>query len=260
MAVFSAFSIVFGIFDLQISKSIYNADVLWVNLYQKYGQIPGMVIGFSSASLLLRLSKTGSSHKIVNFRGLLFVIALSFAVSIFINVHGQKIILDVGFLLAPVTSIICLAGVQIWLWRFSDKTMQKFKFIAEVSLLLVIIAGVATVWAFKIPWGRWTFRDMIKAGELILYTPWYLPQGFNGHYSFISGHTGMAFCVLPIVLLFRKNSIHSYIAWILVLLWSFSVALSRVIIGAHFASDVLFAAGQTLFWFFILQKLRYKPN
>jgi membrane-associated phospholipid phosphatase len=37
------------------------------------------------------------------------------------------------------------------------------------------------------------------------------------------------------------------------LLWGVIGALSRVVIGAHFASDTLFGAGQTLLWFWFLK-------
>ena len=130
--------------------------------------------------------------------------------------------------------------------------MQKYKPFAQVAVPLFFIAGFIIVWAIKIPWGRWTYRDMLEIGDLSLFTPWYLPQGNNGHHSFISGHTSIAFCVLPVVLLFRKSEIQFAIAWVLVMLWGVANALSSVVIGAHFPSDVFLGAGQTLFWFYIL--------
>ncbi|MCP4536229.1 MAG: phosphatase PAP2 family protein [Chloroflexi bacterium] len=60
------------------------------------------------------------------------------------------------------------------------------------------------------------------------------------------GHTAFGFFVLPVVLLFRKNKVHYTIAWVLVMLWGTVAAFSQVAIGAHFPSDVLFGAGETI--------------
>jgi membrane-associated phospholipid phosphatase len=258
ITVFSILAVFFGIFDMQISKAVYSANSVWAKIFQKYCQIPGMLAGFLGASLLLHLNLKGKSLTSNILKVVFFISAFLFVLAVCIEVQGQKYAIHIDFLLALVISLICLVVVQIWLLRFPDEIIQKYKPIAKLAVLLVIIAGVATVWAFKIPWGRWTYSGMVKVGELALYTPWYLPQGYTGHFSFISGHTSMAFCVLPVVLFFRKNTFQSFAAWALVLLWGFLVSLSRVVIGAHFASDVLFSAGQTFLWFFILRKVLIK--
>ena len=64
----------------------------------------------------------------------------------------------------------------------------------------------------------------------------------------------MAFLILPVVVLFRENDKQYQTAWILVMLWGIAGAMSRVAIGAHFPSDVLFGGGETIFWFMLLKQ------
>jgi membrane-associated phospholipid phosphatase len=151
-------------------------------------------------------------------------------------------------------ALVLLLLARLVLGRIPAENLAQFKPAAKVGLTLMFVAGILTVWAFKIPWGRWTYRDILAEGNLSLYTPWYLPQGNNGHNSFFSGHSAFFFSVLPIILLFKKQFTGRKIALVLVLLWGIVGALSRVVIGAHFASDVLFGAGETLLWFMLLSK------
>lgn len=251
-AVFTMLSVIFAMFDLKISEALYSPNLIWVRLYQKYAQIPGMLTGFMGASLMLRICRAGKDKKRTTLKIILFLCAFILMVAICIDVEGQKYAGLLQVVAAMAAALLVLAGVQAWLDRYPNELLMKFMPVAKLAVLLVIFAGFITVWAVKIPWGRWTFSSLVKAGDLALYTPWYLPQGITGHYSFISGHTSMAFCVLPLVLLFEKRRLQYLAAWILALLWGFSTGLSRIVIGAHFASDVLFAAGQTLLWFFVL--------
>ena len=144
-----------------------------------------------------------------------------------------------------------LGQKSISLW--SLETVSQYKNAAKVGLTLMFVAGFVTVWAIKIPWGRWTYRDILDAGNTALFTPWYLPQGNNGHHSFISGHTALSFVVIGFILFLKKGSNARNILLPVLLLWGIVGALSRVVIGAHFASDTLFGAGQTLLWFWFLK-------
>jgi membrane-associated phospholipid phosphatase len=91
----------------------------------------------------------------------------------------------------------------------------------------------------KLGWGRVRFRDLQPLqGD---FTPWYAPQGWTGHSSFPSGHAALGWLLLTSVLIWPRGS--SRYRWTLALCasWGVFVAASRVVVGAHYLSDVLFS-------------------
>jgi len=254
VVVFIILAVVFAFTDLPIMEKFTDPDSGWGYFMQAYGQLPGMMVGFFGASILLRLTKLEKTFKSIGAVVGLSILTVFMALGFWMDALGQQIDVEVNYLLALGLAILSLVIVQVWFRRIPYETMQNYKSFGQIALLLFFLAGFITVWGIKIPWGRWTYRDMLEVGDLSLFTPWYLPQGNNGHHSFISGHTAIAFCVLPVVLLFKKNKKHRTIAWVLALVWGVVGAISRVAIGAHFPSDVLFAGGLTLLWFWILRK------
>ena len=253
IVIFLILAVLFAFTDLAISQSIVNPQSGWAHFLEAYGQLPGALVGFLGSSVLLRLLKLEKTIKSIAVACGLFILTAFLGLGFWADALGQQSGDKVNYGLAILLSIIMLIVVQVVLRRFSDKDLEAYRGAGKIAVWLFFLAGIITVWGIKIPWGRWTYRDILDAGDLSLFTPWYLPQGNNGHHAFISGHTAISFCVLPVVLLFRKNEKLYTIAWIIALSWGVLGAASRVVIGAHFPSDVLFGAGQALLWFWFLR-------
>jgi membrane-associated phospholipid phosphatase len=93
--------------------------------------------------------------------------------------------------------------------------------------------------SLKLVWGRVRFRDLQPlAGD---FTPWYAPQGWTGHASFPSGHTALGWLLLTSLLIWPRGTPPYWLALAMCLSWGVFVATSRVVIGAHYLSDVLFS-------------------
>ena len=244
----------FAITDLTISQRFVNPQSGWAHFLEAYGQVPGALVGFFGVSILFRLHNFNKSFKGIGGGIGLGILVLFTAFMVWGELLGQQVGADVNPVLNGALALLTAVGVQVWFRLVPDEKMDEYKTFGHISILLMFLAGVITVWAIKIPWGRWTYRDILEAGDLSLFTPWYLPQGINGHHSFISGHTALSFVILPIILLFHKDKTYNTIAWVLAITWGVLGAASRVVIGAHFASDVLFGGGQTLLWFWFLRK------
>jgi len=143
--------------------------------------------------------------------------------------------------------------------RVSRQTMVFAKVTLGVALLNVYLFVSLT----KYFWGRVRFCNLDSSFSQ--YTPWYLPQGPTGHESFASGHTAEGWLLLPIsVILFSgRGSVTQVIGTALSIGWGIAVAVSRVRLGAHYASDVLFSSGVGIMAFLLLYQyfsLRVKRN
>jgi len=250
VAVFLLLAVIFAFTDWQISQALYNPESGWAHFLEGYGQIPGSLLGFISGSILLRTYRTEKNAKsILGIIGLTLLTAFA-GLSLFGDLFGAQTGADLSIVLILGSAIVTLILMQVLLRCFPVETIAQYKNAAKVGLALI---GFITVWAVKIPWGRWTYRDILESGNPALFTPWYLPQGYNGHYSFISGHTSLMFMVIGYILFLKKGSKARNIVLAALLLWGFTGAISRIVMGAHFASDTLFGAGQTLLWFWFLK-------
>lgn len=253
VTVFVLLAVIFAFTDWQISQALYNPESGRAHFLEGYGQLPGSFLGFISGSILLRTYRTEKNAKsILGVIGLFLATAFA-GLGFFGDAFGAQTGAELNIPLILGVALAALILVQVILRHFPLETVSQYKNAAKVGLMLMFVAGFVTVWAIKIPWGRWTYRDILDAGNTALFTPWYLPQGSNGHHSFISGHTALSFVAMGYILFLKKGSNTRNILLPVLLLWGIVGALSRVVIGAHFASDTLFGAGQTLLWFWLLK-------
>lgn len=120
---------------------------------------------------------------------------------------------------------------------------------------MVLLLSMLVTSILKCLWGRVRFRD---GAGIIDFTPWYLPQGINGHQSFPSGHT----TAWSAILCFTNISKHRPLSWWqTLLLYGFIILmpLTRMSCGAHYLSDTLmgFSITYTIFlWMSVIYKKR----
>jgi membrane-associated phospholipid phosphatase len=209
-------ALVFAFADLRISQAVYNPGSIWAKFMEGYGQSLGSLVCFLAASLLFRLRPRTKTFKGLASAVLVFLASVLFSLAVWAE-WFQK--LPGNTLPVLVLAMLSVLAAQLWLGTVDEARLRKFEAPAKVAVLLFFLAPVITTWAIKVSWGRWTYRDLLP--DLSRFTPWYLPQGNTGHYSFPSGHTS--------------------------------------VIGAHFASDVLFGAGQTGLWFWLLSRRMIRP-
>jgi membrane-associated phospholipid phosphatase len=93
----------------------------------------------------------------------------------------------------------------------------------------------------KLFWGRIRFRDL--ADNYSDFTAWYVPNGITGNQSFPSGHAAMGFMLMALFVFIADKSFYKrIIVKGIIISWALTVCVSRVVIGAHFTSDVLFGS------------------
>ncbi|USS88949.1 phosphatase PAP2 family protein [Fructilactobacillus cliffordii] len=263
-------------FDLQLSQTITN--------YHSYGATVGQTIGSFPLYLVLILSgevAIGSALRQPRH----WLALLEFAVGLTLSVsqlqhfgresssyffkaqqnmqrgvavgtpsqlqphdHGWWVVF-MELLLYIIITIIC----QWWLHRQSDFRLHQLLTIAIFASGTVFLALTVNV-TLKTIWGRYRPYEVQK--HLQDFTNWYHINGPNGHYSFPSGHT-MAATLALVFSWFGRGRWHRWL-WRLGLLDGILIALSRLIIGAHFLSDVTFSFFITALIIYVMQLLLQK--
>lgn len=198
--VWTVLAVLFGIYDLQISQTLYDPSSEWAQFGEDWGQIPSFF-----------------------FIGIVFLLLLY------------------SFTLNKENAL--------------RRELMAFSF---VVFLLTIICPLLIVQSLKLFVKRVRFRCL--DASFSQYTPWFaspIELSYTSCYtSFPSGHTAQAFMFLPLIIPFRKTGLK----WVMVILtvgWGIFVGASRVVIGAHYASDVLFSAFFSIVITLLLYNLLY---
>jgi len=246
--VWAILAIIFGMYDLQISIAVVNETSNLGNFGADYGEVPGYgLIAIALATYIGGYIPNVKKQKILGGIGVIVGI----------------IFLILGLLRSDVTDtalgatlILGLAFYVILTW---NKDWKDYRKISGLISILAILNPLLFVQVIKLFWGRVRFRDL--SPSYVEFTPWFIPNGFTGNYSFPSGHAAMGWMFLPLLVIVKGKKWSNpvkVITYILVFGWGIFVALSRVIVGAHYTSDVLFSTFFAMMITMIFYKKLYK--
>lgn len=230
--------------DLWISIKLYNPNSGWAIFLQKFGEISGLLVVLIGIHIYIVTLKASSNIKTILFTGFLLTTgslitiyilwALSFAYSNdwqFFNSNRNYFFLD-AILINIIISV---------LFRRQFKFSRNSVLFSRIAFKMFFYGYLLFAQPLKIIWGRIRFRDL--AENYSDFTPWYLPNGITGNQSFPSGHATMGFIMIALFVFIADKSFYKRIFLKgLIISWALAVCASRVVIGAHFASDVLFGA------------------
>ena len=249
----------FAITDLQISISVVNEESGWANFLQNFGEIPGLLVLY--AGTIIYLSFLTSSSIVKKYSLLLFLLlAATYLLSHTIAVIYHGFAGNYSFIQRYKIIIVLFLVAFNFLLRVILKKFsfpQKTRSFAKSSILLGLFGYLFIVQPIKHLWGRVRFRDLDTLYSN--FTPWFFPNGINGNQSFPSGHAAMAWMILPLLLLIdnKSKSIKVFVL-ITIISWGFAVSLSRVVVGAHYASDVLWGSIIIIVVFLLITKSYWK--
>lgn len=257
--------LVAGFADLRLSLAVVNQDSAWGQFGADYGELPGYVLALLATGLLIRVTRfSGCRPRIaLQVAGTLLVVGLHLYGSVRI---AQEI--------SPQFSLFTGAGIALaipsLLLLVPREHADLLRPVALVVVLLALINPVIIVQLLKTLWGRVRFRNLDS--ELATFTPWFVPQGITGSRSFPSGHAAMGWMLLPVAMLFpltiyrfrldaagsaalgAQTRAASIAIWVVVVVWGVFVAASRVVVGAHYLSDVLFSTGVAFLFSWLLAR------
>lgn len=234
-------SMIVGTFqDLNIDKFLNNPDNPFALWFYATGEIPSrLTIMLAGLTLFYCASK-----KIMQLIGLVVEVGGG----IFTGIHladylfaedGNEMIFGAVFGIGIAVTAL-FAGKFI---TIPDKMKRP--------LCVLAIAGVACFAAetiitegTKIVWGRERMRHLIETNNFDNFTPWYKPQAFtsdNEFKSFPSGHTsGAAMSYLTMLLPYASDKAKEKkaLCFIFPFVYTSLLALTRMMMGAHFLTDV----------------------
>lgn len=248
---FVVLAVIFFFFDLKISQTIgMNEPNFMFLLLDAIGEFPiyigpvlfGLVYGFTSDNKNLRLG----SH-LLGLAGL--YIALIRLVG---GVFEVFYFAELGILQY---SLLALAALLLYVFLFimvnkiNKESLFKIRDIAFIYLI-VSVSSFVMVSGTKYVWGRVRYRDL--SDDCSEFTNFLtingLSNGLEGdnYRSFPSGHTNAASCILILSLIPARYSNKKWLKYLVIslcCLYVLTVAISRVVVKAHYASDVLFGFG-----------------
>lgn len=204
-----------------------------------------------------------------------YLICINKAIS-YLNAYQTLAINNDYFLIFSIFFASLLALLTIYSLKFVKK--ENISILLKFALIIICVATVSnliTQFSKVFVFGRMRFIAMNYIEDFSYYTPWYVLNGTGlkeslsflslpdeAFKSFPSGHTtaaGITFTLICLPLLFEKLKKYKLLFWIIPFVYVLTVGLARIIAGAHFLSDVLFAilitfSATILFVYLLIQK------
>ncbi|MFX0073042.1 MAG: phosphatase PAP2 family protein [Candidatus Hermodarchaeota archaeon] len=237
IALWTILAIIFGIFDLEISKYVTTyGDSKIFEFGNEYGDDVNLPLFYVGITIVL--GSIFNDLKMQRKIGLIMIL-YSFSYLEYLLITSEGFYYS-GDIFASTATLVSLA---IFLILAYNKNWRNYITIG-ISLILLYIFANLIVHILKFTWGRVRFNDLSSDSD---FTPWYvINQGNPENDSFPSGHTSSAFTFLPLLMLTKNKNMSKKLKVFLIFSivgFGMYVALGRVVVGRHYASDVLFSAG-----------------
>lgn len=268
-------------YDLEISKILTNGNLLSGEYYavdtmglivEYIGSFPIFVFGIFACLVFIRKLRDfkwyGKILQFILFLVMVFVceMLIGDTLKYYSRVHDME-----AFYEATSTTIVLYAIsllICIFLWvcyrNTNDEKNERYFTFAGV-ILITCIGYYITVNVIKSPMGRMRFRGMNLINDFSYYTPWYMVSDAkhqlvemnqslgDAFKSFPSGHTysaGVSYVLICMPFVNRKYDTPGWrrFWYILPIFYTGLVGFYRIVVGAHFMSDVL--VGGTLAFLF----------
>ena len=260
--------------DMQVSRILtknalpageYYADDIFGVVFECVGTAPELLICGLCAAMLtvwaIRLMKRGAARILIIITGGAATVGLylwqfyDMFHYICRHVPGDKSVPAFLWGVAAFLALFCAALSLFAVNCVSDDTLRKLPRFACVTMGS-ILAAVLVIQVLKNPVGRMRYRSMNVIGDFSGYTPWYKANGqpdkawmretfgtADAFKSFPSGHTRAAAATFYLISLADvvgvKSKRRRAMLWCFAILCTGLVAVSRIVVGAHFFSDVL---------------------
>ena len=253
----------FGTIDYNVSLNMVNRHSIWAEFFNMFGEFPSFVglLTFVAISYGGRKRSNKVLNVIYSILAFPFMLLFTYAI-VFMPFRYRYEFVESGIpqniqILIYVLAVILFAGVVYLVFKIKPETHRKYRRAAGVVALLVV-TEVILVNVLKSVWARPRMRSMESFDQFKYW--WQIngpaPLTEEELRSFPSGHTANAFVMIAFLSFLDKDKLKIYRNFaIFALIWGTLTAISRVVLGAHFLSDVVFSGYLTVVLYFLYEKV-----
>lgn len=236
--VFAAIAMIFASFyDLSIDKMLNDTSNSFAIWLQNTGEVPSRLICPLAGAVLFYTAekKFAKLISLVIELGGSAYLGFYFGDYFFADDENKiafSLIYGIG-----VGIIILIAGNYI---KIDLKYINALRIAAIIGVVAMFVQ-LGLIECMKYLWGRVRFRDLLASGSFDAFTPWYVLNGINGNKSFPSGHTAgaaMSYFLMFMPCIFDKFKNKQALCFVLPFVYTSLVAYTRLVMGAHYLSDV----------------------
>lgn len=262
-------------FDLQIDTVLFNPSALWARILAAYGALPIFWILNASGCILIHLHGLNEQQVLwKRFQGWGMAVIFIAAGIVYITKESLEVFGGNPVLLAAAAALLTILPGYGYYRLIRKCPVPVLKRVLCI-LLITALGSFITVQVVKRLWMRPRFIAMLLNPQIPFYQ-WFQPAfGIQNAFpalfaadkdlfrSFPSGHTQSAACLIAWVLIpwarsFLKNGIQSEkhlhldqnLIFAASLILTAIVAVSRLVMGKHFLSDVSMGFLITWLYFF----------
>ena len=256
-------------YDYEITKALSGAaegadgslslNIGWFGkLVDFLGELPSPVLG-ALAVCIIDINLRGKFRKKEKIISVAVSSVIGFALMSYVAYKMMKALsgeLFTGHYIIIIVIALTLAGlIRFIAENIPDKTLKRLfapaLFTACAAFILLVFSE-----GIKFKWGRVRFSELVAAGSPEAFTPWYKPNWFSGSRSMYSGHTANA-TLLLLLPLWVKGKKEKLALNICIPVWIVFIMISRLCLGAHYLSDIMFGF---MFAFILVQLTLYLYN
>lgn len=243
ISVLAILIIVFTFFDEQASKAVYMGEnaflVGFAYLFYAIGYLPAILVEAVLFACCYNIVKSKGLKALFAFLTYSAVCGAVFTIFLIFDDVSLTVILPVACGAALVGTPALIFGAS----RLKTGTLREVFYVLLIgavmaTLMIVVLAPLQQFW------GRDRYFSVLSGSGN--YTAWYLPQGLSGvidNRSFPSMHAGSAFSMVVLMIIALRMNLPKWLRITLVsaaALILVCIPLSRVIMGWHYMTDVLF--------------------
>lgn len=244
-----AMMIVASFFDLQIDKALNNPNDVFSLWFYATGEMPARLVLPLAGAVILNLSE----KKILRFLGGIVCMGGSAYLGTHISTYMFK---EENNLIFGIIFGIGIGVITILVSRYIKipNVLKKPLLIFAYAGIAVMAIEVGIVESVKVFWGRPRFRAMLANDDFSVFQPWYKFNGStfrnlfdssNEIKSCPSGHTasaGVSYLMMLMPFCFDKFKGKTKLCFAVPFIYTITVAFTRMVLGAHFLSDVTIGA------------------
>ena len=222
-------------FDLRIDIALHDTAGFLPNWFAETGETPAELLPAVAAAVLAKCF----SNKWLKA---LSAVGCVGAGGFFGDYVGRRLFADTAFRTGyGVLFGVGLSLALLFAIRFIPVREELKKPLVLLSLAGLCACGLASLLTdgMKALWGRVRFRDL--GPKYAEFTPWYVINGNTGAHSFPSGHTGgaaMSYLLMGLPYVSKTFRRRAALCFYAAFAYTVTVAATRLIMGAHYLSDV----------------------